>query len=179
MRNILFSRKLWYKWCSHRISCLPALATALRDLEDLLITDKPPLTPPTNTAAKKNATPEPYNRARYYAYAANKTETFKDLYKFCFALAKPPYVTRRHHVRVTADIITRTEGRGILIWRCVISYVIHVHRLITFQTALAFWSVLVLPRYTIMQDIQDFINVRMSSTTCAPHTDFRVGEGHV
>lgn len=80
-------------FCS-RIASLPALSAALHDLEDLLLLDKPPLKPPSAAAAapgKKKPTPEPYNRARYYRYAAEKSKSFNELYMFCFTLAKAPY----------------------------------------------------------------------------------------
>lgn len=52
-----------------------------------------------------------------------------------------------------------TDKRGISTWRCVPcgsdpACVAHAG-----QTGAAFWSVLLVPQYPIMQDILDFINV--------------------
>jgi DCN1-like protein 4/5 len=73
-----------------RISSLHCLAITLRDLEDLLLLGKPPLKPLAAAPQKKKPTPEPYNRSRYYLYAADKPKAFNELYLFCFMLAKPP-----------------------------------------------------------------------------------------
>ncbi|TFK80122.1 DUF298-domain-containing protein [Polyporus arcularius HHB13444] len=70
------------------------LALVLHDLEDLLLLDKPPIQPSTSAPKKKGTATsdaaEPYNRAKYYKYAADKNKAFRELYNFCFALAKPP-----------------------------------------------------------------------------------------
>ncbi|THH23151.1 hypothetical protein EUX98_g8026 [Antrodiella citrinella] len=72
-----------------RISCLPALSTALHELENLLILDKPPLK--HSTATKKTAVSvDPYNRSRYLGYAADTTAAYTELYMFLFVLSKPP-----------------------------------------------------------------------------------------
>ncbi|TCD70581.1 hypothetical protein EIP91_002611 [Steccherinum ochraceum] len=74
-----------------RISSLPALSTAVQDLENLLIIGKSPLKPVTQTSTKKNATPtEPYNRARYFQYAADTKKAYSEFYMFLFVLTKPP-----------------------------------------------------------------------------------------
>ncbi|KAI0637424.1 Cullin binding-domain-containing protein [Trametes polyzona] len=85
--------------------------------------------PPTGAGvpAKKkapgpSANAEPYDRRKYYQYAADKEKAFSELYTFCFNLAKPP------------------TGRNI-----------------DMDTASAFWSVLVAPRYPLMNDILKFI----------------------
>ncbi|CDO68877.1 hypothetical protein BN946_scf185000.g20 [Trametes cinnabarina] len=88
---------------------------------------QPPSVQPPATPAKKRGTQGtsetgPYNRQKYFQYAANKDKTFLELYTFCFNLAKPP------------------AGRNIDI-----------------ETACAFWSVLVAPKYPIMNDILKFI----------------------
>ncbi|KAK7055007.1 hypothetical protein VNI00_003470 [Paramarasmius palmivorus] len=62
-----------------RVSSLPALRTALSELEDLLILDKPVV---------KQSKTEPYNRASYWQYSKDRKATFHELYNFCFALAK-------------------------------------------------------------------------------------------
>ncbi|RDX52739.1 DUF298-domain-containing protein [Lentinus brumalis] len=70
------------------------LALVLHDLEDLLLLDKPPIQSSTSAAKKKGTVAsdaaEPYNRAKYYKYVADKNKAFRELYNFCFALAKPP-----------------------------------------------------------------------------------------
>ncbi|RPD59194.1 DUF298-domain-containing protein [Lentinus tigrinus ALCF2SS1-7] len=114
-----------------RASNLHTLALALHDLEDLLLLDKPPVQPSGSVPKKKGATTsgaaEPYNRNKYYEYAADKNKAFRLLYNFCFALAKPP-----------------------------------TSRNIDMDTASAFWSVLVAPKYPIMKDILEFINEKGS-----------------
>ncbi|KAI0350201.1 hypothetical protein OH77DRAFT_1090171 [Trametes cingulata] len=115
----------------HRVSNLQTLSLAVRDLEELLLLDKPPIQPPSGAGApvkkKGVAQPEsaePYNRRKYYQYAVDKDKAFSQLYAFCFSLAKPP------------------TGRNI-----------------DMDTASAFWSVLVAPKYPIMNDILKFIGV--------------------
>ncbi|EJF62622.1 Cullin binding-domain-containing protein [Dichomitus squalens] len=113
-----------------RASNLQVLSLVLRQLEDLLLLDKPPITPPgTGSIKKRGNAPsisdasELYDRNKYYRYAADKNQAFAELYAFCFALARPP--TARN---------------------------------IDMDTASAFWSVLVVPKYAIMKDIIEFIN---------------------
>ncbi|KAI0086212.1 Cullin binding-domain-containing protein [Irpex rosettiformis] len=113
----------WEKGTSMlQISSLPSLATALHDLEDFLILNKPALKPPVAAQAQKKKSLEPYNRAKYYQYAQNKSKAFNEFYLFCFMLVKPP------------------QGRNI-----------------EMETASAFWTVLLVPRYELMQQILDFI----------------------
>jgi len=120
-----------------QISSLPQLTVALRDLEDLLIFDKQPLTrTPSSPSISKSKRPvggggeEPYsyNRARYWGYAADKVAAMQKFYQFCFALAKPEQA-----------------------------------RNIDMETATAFWSVILVPRYPIMKDVIEFINQEKSS----------------
>ncbi|TFY57440.1 hypothetical protein EVJ58_g7019 [Rhodofomes roseus] len=131
MANITKSE--WEKTTSElRISNLTSLSTALHDLEDLLLLDKPALRPqvadPFPAAKKKSAvsspaSSDPYNRSRYYGYTSDTSKAFNELYAFCFALAKPPQA-----------------------------------RNIDMETASAFWSVLLVPKYPLMADILQFIN---------------------
>jgi len=86
---------------SIRISSLPVLAQALKELEDLLIRDKQTVTrsPSTSSQAKKRGsanTAEPYKRTRYWQYASDRKAAFAELYQFCFMLAKPPLVFMHH-----------------------------------------------------------------------------------
>ncbi|KAI0933574.1 hypothetical protein AcW1_005371 [Taiwanofungus camphoratus] len=79
-----------------QVSSLLSLSIVLHDLEDLLLFGEPPLKPPMLTVAqakKRSASSlslEPYDRARYYKYAADTKKAFNELYSFCFVLAKPP-----------------------------------------------------------------------------------------
>jgi len=114
-----------------QISSLYALAIAIRDLESLLLLDKPPLNrPPSYPSIGKKSSgkikekeKEPYNRDQYWVYAGDKKAAFLKLYGFCFALAKQPQA-----------------------------------RNIDMETATAFWSVLLLPRYPIVENVIEFIN---------------------
>ena len=81
-------------------SNIQILSLILREIEDLLLLDKPPIQPSGTGSLKKRGnvvstpnTSEPYNRQKYNQYAADRTKGFTELYAFCFALAKPPYVT--------------------------------------------------------------------------------------
>jgi len=112
-----------------QISTLYSLAIAIRDIEALLLLDKPPLARSGTSSTKKNIgkskekEKDPYNRDQYWEYAADKKNAFLKLYGFCFALAKPPQA-----------------------------------RNIDMETASAFWSVLLTPRYPIVKDVTEFIN---------------------
>lgn len=125
------SKSEWEKATAElRISNLPALSTALHDLEDLLLLHKPALSAQVPAPAKKkpstsSASSDPYNRSRYYGYAADTNKAFNELYAFCFVLAKPPGA-----------------------------------RNIDMDTASAFWSVLLGPRYSLMSEILQFISER-------------------
>ena len=103
-------------------SSLQALALVLHDLEDLLLLDKPPIQPSGSAPKKKGVaasdTSEPYSRAKYYQYAADKNKGFRELYNFCFALAKPPYVSYTF-VWVSLLMPFITEQAETLTWRCV------------------------------------------------------------
>lgn len=99
-----------------RASNLQVLALVLRDIEDLLLLDKPPIAQPGTGSARKRGTAvpatdtsEPYNRHKYYQYAADTRKAYAELYAFCFALAKPPYVIRSTLLNIRVD--TRTERR--------------------------------------------------------------------
>jgi DCN1-like protein 4/5 len=117
-----------------QISSLHSLAIAIRDLESLLVLNKPPLKRPSNPSlTKKNAgknkekEKDPYNRDQYWSYVSDPKDSFLKLYGFCFALAKPPQA-----------------------------------RNIDMETATAFWSVLLVPQYLIMEDVIKFINEKGS-----------------
>ncbi|KAH7927071.1 DUF298-domain-containing protein [Leucogyrophana mollusca] len=126
-----FTRAEWVQGTGAlEISSLPLLAQALKDLEDLLILDKEPLThTSTGSSVRKHggsskpATQSPYNQTRYWMYVSDQKAAFSELYQFCFILAKPP------------------QGRNIDI-----------------ETAIAFWSVLLGPRYPIITDVIEFLN---------------------
>ncbi|PIL30541.1 hypothetical protein GSI_07241 [Ganoderma sinense ZZ0214-1] len=126
-----FKEAEWLKGTGElRVSNLQVLSLVLRNIEDLLLSDKPPIPSSVAGSIRKrgSAVPaadpsEPYNRYKYYQYAADTKKAYAELYAFCFALAKPP--TARN---------------------------------IDMDTASAFWSVLVAPKYPIMNDILAFIN---------------------
>ncbi|KAH9857614.1 DUF298-domain-containing protein, partial [Lenzites betulinus] len=124
-----FTEDEWTKGTAElRVSNLQTLSLAVRDLEDLLLLNTPPIQPQTSAVAPAKKGPampgasDPYDRRKYYAYAASTDKAFSELYTFCFNLAKPP------------------SGRNIDI-----------------DTASAFWTVLVAPKYPIMHDILKFI----------------------
>ncbi|KAF8556944.1 DUF298-domain-containing protein [Imleria badia] len=77
-----------------RISSLSVLAMALKELDDLVIHGKEPITPVSSLSSvkKRDAVDfqEPYNRTRYSQYALNRNAAFTELYQFCFTLSKPP-----------------------------------------------------------------------------------------
>jgi len=76
-----------------RISSLPVLAMALKELDDLVVHDKEPITPVSSLSSVKKRDAidfqELYNRTRYWQYASNRNATFAELYQFCFTLSKP------------------------------------------------------------------------------------------
>lgn len=78
-----------------RISSLAQLATAVADLERLLILHEEPVKSLSGSSTKgkrpssaKND--DPYDKMLYRTYASNRKDAFAKLYLFCFALAKPP-----------------------------------------------------------------------------------------
>lgn len=114
-----------------RISSLPILATALRELDDLVIQNKEPIKRPFSSAAPvtrragagTTKAHELYNRSRYWDYAQDADRAFGELYQFCFTLSKPP------------------QSRNM-----------------DMETATALWSVLLSTRYPIINDITTFLN---------------------
>lgn len=68
-----------------RIADLSVLKAALCDLEALLIA-------PNGKPAKHS--PASYSKDRYGQYARDPKKAFRELYMFCFALAKPEWVSR-------------------------------------------------------------------------------------
>ncbi|KAH7889985.1 Cullin binding-domain-containing protein [Phlebopus sp. FC_14] len=107
------------------ISSLSVLALALRELDDLLIHNKEPLSRPAKSipSKKRDDRQEPYNRSRYWQYASDRKAAFTELYQFCFALAKPQ------------------QSRNLDI-----------------ETAIALWSVLLVPRHPIAAEMVEFLN---------------------
>lgn len=71
-----------------RVSSPQTLSTALTDLSDLLIRDKPPV--------KKSKT-DSYDRTRYWTYASDPKSAFHKFYTYCFVLVKPPWVLHSRH----------------------------------------------------------------------------------
>lgn len=76
-----------------RISSLPVLAMALKDLDDLVVHDKAPITPVSSLSSikKRDAVDSKglYSKALYSQYASNRNAAFTELYQFCFTLSKP------------------------------------------------------------------------------------------
>lgn len=66
---------------------------ALKELDDLVVHDKEPITPVSSLSSVKKRDAidfqELYNRTRYWQYASNRNATFAELYQFCFTLSKP------------------------------------------------------------------------------------------
>ncbi|EKM83100.1 hypothetical protein AGABI1DRAFT_125579 [Agaricus bisporus var. burnettii JB137-S8] len=76
------SKEEWTKGSiALRVSSPQTLSTALTDLSDLLIRDKPPV--------KKSKT-DSYDRTRYWTYASDPKSAFHKFYTYCFVLVKPP-----------------------------------------------------------------------------------------
>ncbi|KAF7777600.1 hypothetical protein Agabi119p4_3672 [Agaricus bisporus var. burnettii] len=76
------SKEEWTKGSiALRVSSPQTLFTALTDLSDLLIRDKPPV--------KKSKT-DSYDRTRYWTYASDPKSAFHKFYTYCFVLVKPP-----------------------------------------------------------------------------------------
>lgn len=81
----------------HRISSIPGLTLALNEIQDLVLTENPPLPQTSSSAAQPGkskkalvrSSTDLYNRAKYYQYAADRKAAFANLYGFCFTLAKP------------------------------------------------------------------------------------------
>lgn len=70
-----------------RIDTLDKLNIALAEHEALLILKDPVQTPASNT----HPSSEPYNRhGTYWHWAANPSRSFREFYRFVFALAKAP-----------------------------------------------------------------------------------------
>ncbi|KAL1744200.1 Cullin binding-domain-containing protein, partial [Schizophyllum fasciatum] len=79
------SRAEWMKGMeSLQTGTLPQLAIALKDLEALLVQGQ------TSKETPANGKHEPYNKAVYYSYAADRQKSFRSLYNFCYTLIKPP-----------------------------------------------------------------------------------------
>lgn len=74
-----------------RISSLVTLRIFLGDIEELLLTNKPPIpqTPAASIKGNKKPTgPPPYNRTQYYTYVQDKDAAFGRLYSALFIVAK-------------------------------------------------------------------------------------------
>ncbi|KAH0830318.1 Cullin binding-domain-containing protein [Lanmaoa asiatica] len=127
-----------------RISSLPVLAMALKELDDMVVHDKEPITPVSSLSSIKkrdaNDFQEPYNRARYWQYALNRNATFAELYQFCFTLSKPPSVPSTIPLLVLTPAPRQSRNLDI-------------------ETAMALWSVSLAPRYPIVTELIEFLSV--------------------
>jgi len=73
---------------SLRISSLVALRIFLGDMEELLLTTKPPIPQPSTASTRKPAGPPPYDRTQYHSYARDRGAAFGKLYSALFTIAK-------------------------------------------------------------------------------------------
>ncbi|KAI0648307.1 hypothetical protein C8Q79DRAFT_566909 [Trametes meyenii] len=93
-----FKEDEWMKGtCELQASNCQTLSLVIREVEDILLLDKPSIRPesiiPSITKKKSisvAAPAEPYNRQKYFQYVSNRDKAFVELYTFCFNLAKPP-----------------------------------------------------------------------------------------
>ncbi|KAJ2917211.1 hypothetical protein MD484_g3217, partial [Candolleomyces efflorescens] len=114
------SKDEWVKGTATlKVACLPALSTALTDLQNLLILQQGAAQKPTG---KKD---EVYDRTLYNSYTQDIQGSFGKLYTYCFSLAKQ-------------------EGSRNIDMEA--------------STSCAFWSVLLVTQYPIMQSILDFLS---------------------
>lgn len=65
----------------HRVSSVPQITLAIKELDDLLIQSKTPVKAPAGN--------QEYDRSSYSSYAANIQAAFRKLYSYAFTLAKP------------------------------------------------------------------------------------------
>ncbi|KAG9318187.1 Cullin binding-domain-containing protein [Chiua virens] len=111
-----------------RISSLSAFAIMLKELDDLVIQGKEPITlvAPVNSAKKPTEadSQQVYNRVRYSQYASDRNAAFSELYQFCFTRAKETLESRNIDV----------------------------------ETAMLLWSVLLASRYPIITELIEFLN---------------------
>lgn len=63
-----------------RIASIPAIATAISELDDLLFAGK-----------QSNSSGKEYDRTEYNGYASNPNAAFQKLYMFSYNLVKPEY----------------------------------------------------------------------------------------
>lgn len=112
------TRECWVKGTSAlKISSLPTLSLALKDLEALVLLGQKPL--------KRTTAKDPYDRTAYWGRASDPLAAFQKFYTFCFNLAKP------------------LQSKNL-----------------DMETSTAIWSVVLVPRYPIMSDVLEFINVK-------------------
>jgi hypothetical protein len=111
-------RRIFRPIVSSRISSLQQLTLAVMELDTLLIQGGQAVkrSPSTSSSSvrKKGTMDEPYDRSAYWSYAADRKRSFSKLYTFCFALAKPPYVTLySHECALTLGNRTHRQARNI------------------------------------------------------------------
>ncbi|KAF8831793.1 hypothetical protein HHX47_DHR1000903 [Lentinula edodes] len=132
-----FTKDEWLKGTAKlRISTLPSLVIALSELDDLLISDKSPV--------KSNPKTDPYDRGTYLNYAKNVKDAYQKLYIFCFSLAKPEQ-SRNIDMEVSSSFLP--------LLCCSFTNGILSHG----KTSTALWSVILAPKYPIMQEVLEFI----------------------
>ena len=118
----------------HRISSLIALRAAVVDLENLLIQKEP---------MQKLSKDDLYDREHYLSSTHDPDLHFTKLYTHCFTLAKPAYVSSPVLTRITTpQHLTCSESRNL-----------------EMETAVAFWDVLLAPKYPITVELLEYIRV--------------------
>jgi len=118
----------------HRISSLVALRAAVVDLENLLLRKEP---------IQKLSKDDLYDREHYLSSAHDPDLHFTKLYTYCFTLAKPAYVLSPILTRITtSQHFLCSESRNL-----------------EMETAVAFWDVLLAPKYPIAVELLEYIRV--------------------
>jgi DCN1-like protein 4/5 len=74
-----------------RVSSLSSFTIVLNDLNNLVVLGKPTARPSNSHVKLQRGAV--YNKTRYESYAVDTRKAFSSFYSFCFALAKPEYVT--------------------------------------------------------------------------------------
>ncbi|KAJ4488567.1 DUF298-domain-containing protein [Lentinula aciculospora] len=134
-----FTQNEWLKATSKlKISSLPPLVTALSDLDNLLILNQ--------SLVKSNPKTDPYDRGTYLNYARNIKEAYQRLYMFCFNLAKP-----EQSKNIDMEVTSFTACFAINLFA-------NISLSTNAKTSAALWSVILSPKYPVMQEVLEFIS---------------------
>ncbi|KAH9484085.1 DCN1-like protein 4 [Psilocybe cubensis] len=115
-----------------KASSISQISTAIAELDDLLMQGKPPIVLGSNN--------QDYDRASYFAYSTNVKAAFQKLYLFSFTLVKPE---TSKNIDMEVKFLTSIFACNML--------------MLDSQTSMAFWTVLLAPKYPIMEDVIKFI----------------------